>query len=91
MLPIPKVPMKYERVNFVTALCVHQWLNLFMVVTSFGFSLLFQFGFFKHILLPVVMLRPLVGSKPHCHVNQNSWGFFSLYQSESRDETGEKE
>lgn len=28
MLPIPKVPMKYERVNFVISVCVHQWLNL---------------------------------------------------------------
>lgn len=28
MLPIRKVPIKYERVNFVKFVCVHQWLNL---------------------------------------------------------------
>lgn len=47
MLPIPKVPIKYERMNFVTFVCVHPWLNLcYGYVICFGLSVLFQFDFF---------------------------------------------
>lgn len=46
MLPIPKVPMKYERVNFVISVCVHQWLNLCYGCYMFWTFSFVSFGFF---------------------------------------------